>query len=29
MTPAQASELLEIVEEAMSAHTDFDPHRST
>ncbi|MBS2014246.1 MAG: DNA repair protein RecO [Deltaproteobacteria bacterium] len=24
----QATELLEIVEDAMSAHTDFDPHRS-
>jgi DNA repair protein RecO (recombination protein O) len=26
MTPAQASELVEIAEEAMSAHADFDPH---
>lgn len=26
MTPAQATELLAIVEDAMSAHTDFDPH---
>ena len=28
MTPAQASELVEVAEEAMSAHTDFDPHGS-
>ena len=28
MTPVQASELVEIAEEAMSAHTDFDPHGS-
>jgi len=27
MTAAQASELVSIVEEAMSAHADFDPHR--
>ena len=27
MTPAQASELVAIAEEAMSAHADFDPHR--
>ena len=26
MTPAQASELVAIAEEAMSAHADFDPH---
>ncbi len=26
MTPAQASELVQIVEEAMNAHADFDPH---
>jgi len=28
MTPAQASELVAIAEEAMSAHADFDPHTS-
>jgi DNA repair protein RecO (recombination protein O) len=28
MTPAQASELVAIAEEAMSAHADFDPHSS-
>lgn len=28
LTSAQASELVTIAEEAMSAHTDFDPHRS-
>ena len=27
LTPAQASELVAIAEEAMSAHADFDPHR--
>ena len=26
MTPAQANELIAIVEDAMSAHADFDPH---
>jgi hypothetical protein len=26
MTPAQAADLVEIAEEAMSAHADFDPH---
>ena len=26
MTPAQANELITIVEDAMSAHADFDPH---
>jgi len=26
MTPAQAGELVDITEQAMSAHTDFDPH---
>ena len=28
MTPAQASELVAIAEDAMSAHADFDPHSS-
>ena len=28
MTPAQATELVAIAEEAMSAHADFDPHAS-
>jgi DNA repair protein RecO (recombination protein O) len=28
MTPAQASELVAIAEEAMSAHAEFDPHAS-